>query len=666
LTFDCKSTPPSIPMNRLAREKSPYLRHAANQKIDWHPWSEDAFEIARREDKPVFLSTGAVWCHWCHVMARESFEDDETARLMNELYVNIKLDRDERPDIDRRYQQAVAAMGAGSGWPLSVFLTPDKAPFYGGTYFPPDDVQGRPGFKKVLTSVSDFYREKKDDAVLFGARVMETLKPLPFSAEKISKALADEAEINMLAAFDARNGGFGTSPKFPMPGALEFLILRSAAGRGPAVDLAARRTLEAMARGGFHDQLGGGFHRYSTDEAWTIPHFEKMADDNAGLLNNYADAYAVFHDERFREVALGIIHFTRTVLSDPRGGFYASQDADVTPDDDGGYFTWTETEFKEFLDAEEYEVLSLHLLNDRAAMHHEPRKTVLMQSRSPEEVAASLGRPVDEVRRIIQRGKEKLLSERGRRKAPCVDKTLYTSLNSMLISSWLHASAVLGDEQAENFALQSLDRVLSERLVDGELFHAVHVRAGLDDWVHLIDALIVAYEITAESRYLKQADEFAATCLTKFYDDHGGGFFDTEEEVLGTRMKRIEDAPHPSANAVAVMLLLKLHHLTGKNEYRDAAEQTLGIFSGLARELGVHAGAYFSALNARFRMLRFTVEAKPVSDLARAVLALPRGAAVIVYGEDRRRVIPCLNDVCYKPLRDVEGVANLFKNLPNP
>ncbi len=653
-------------MNRLSNEQSAYLRHAASQKIDWRPWSEEAFELARREDKPVFLSTGAAWCHWCHVMARESFEDADTAQLMNELFVNIKLDRDERPDIDRRYQQAVAAMGGGSGWPLSVFLTSDGEPFYGGTYFPPDDRQGRPAFKSVLKSVSAFYKTRKGDARTYAGRVREALKPEPLSAGVLSDVLVREGEKKMLAVFDSQNGGFGSSPKFSMPGALEFLISRSAASGDPSIGRAARMTLEAMARGGLHDQLGGGFHRYSTDEAWIVPHFEKMADDNAGLLKNYVDGYAVFGDEQFRDVALGILTFTRKVLSDPRGGFYASQDADVTPDDEGGYFTWTDDDFRKTLAAGEYEALSRLLLHERAAMHHDPQKKVLFQALSPDEVAVSLGKPADEVRRIISRGKEKLLSERERREAPFIDTTLYTSLNGMLISSYLHASAVLGDEQAKTFALQSLERVLRLRLVNGELFHADKVPALHDDYVNLVDALTNAYEVTAEPRYLRQADELMACCLTKFYDNHVGGFFDTEKEVLGMRMKSIEDIPHPSANAIAVMLLLKLHHLTGKDEYRNAAEQTLGIFADLALELGVHGGAYFCALDAWSRMLRLTVEARPGSLLARAALALARGPAVIVYGEDHGRIVPCLNTVCYEPVDDAEGLRNFFKNLPNP
>ncbi|HLE40787.1 MAG TPA: DUF255 domain-containing protein, partial [Nitrospirota bacterium] len=246
-------------MNRLAQEKSAYLKHAAHQKIDWYPWSEEPFQRAQREDKPVFLSTGAVWCHWCHVMAEECFENDDIAQLMNGLFVNIKLDRDERPDIDRRYQQAVSAMGAGGGWPLSVFLTPDKKPFFGGTYFPPEDRQGRPGFKNVLRAVSNFYKIKREDAENYALEIMETLNPEALQPGELSESSLDDAATGMLAQFDPENGGFGTAPKFPLPGAFEFLIRRSFMVRSSSIGPAVRKTLQSMAHGGFHDQLGGGF-----------------------------------------------------------------------------------------------------------------------------------------------------------------------------------------------------------------------------------------------------------------------------------------------------------------------------------------------------------------------------------------------------------------------
>jgi uncharacterized protein YyaL (SSP411 family) len=650
-------------MNRLANEQSAYLRHAAHQKIDWYPWSEEAFERARSEDKPLFLSTGAVWCHWCHVMARESFGDDETAQLLNELFINIKLDRDERPDIDRRYQQAVAAMGAGSGWPLSVFLTPDKKPFFGGTYFPPEDMQGRPGFKNVLRAVSNFYKTKRGDVAEYSAQVMDALKPEVLLPGDLSKSALDEAVQGILSRFDSRHGGFGTAPKFPMPGALEFLLRRFAMNRDPAIGDAVRRMLDAMAEGGFHDQIGGGFHRYSVDEAWIVPHFEKMADDNAWLLRNYIDAYALFGDERYKDAARGVIDFTRDVLSDPGGGFYASQDADVTPDDEGGYFTWTDDDFKKVLTDEEYAVLTLHLFHERGHLHHDPSKSVLAVAGVPEEIARKLGKPVADVLEIVGRGKQKLLRERNQREAPFIDRTLYTSLNGMLITSYLRAFRALGDPSLKDFALLSLDRILRDRLIGNILYHSEGVPAVLDDFIYLMEAFIAAYEGTGARNHLDRAEALMTECVEKFADSEGG-FFDTEGEVLGTRLKRLEDIPHPSANAIAVMLLVKLFALTGKESYRAAAEKALKIFSRAAREMGVHAGAYFCALDAYFSMLKVTVEADPGSDLSRAALALSGPYSTIVYGENNGRVIPCVNETCFNPITDPARLKDFFLHLP--
>ena len=651
-------------MNKLATEKSAYLRHAAHQAIDWHPWSEEAFDRARAEDKPVFLSTGAVWCHWCHVMAKESFEDTETAGLMNALFINVKLDRDERPEIDRRYQQAVAAMGGGGGWPLSVFLTPDKQPFFGGTYFPPRDLQGRPGFKKVLGSVSDYYKTNRRNVQSYATSLMKALKPRAIAPETITQELLAEAEQSMLASFDDKNGGFGSAPKFPASGALEFLLRRSAKNPDSPAGNAARITLEAMARGGFYDQLGGGFHRYSTDEAWRVPHFEKMADDNAGLLQNYIAGYIIIGDSRFRDTAQGIITYTKEVLSDPHGGFYASQDADVTPDDEGGYFTWTHEEFRNVLSKEEFEVLSAHLLNDRAVMHHDRRKKALSLSRGPEEIAERLGKSPDEVRSIIKHGKTKLLEVRKKRQTPFVDTALYTSLNGMLIASYFRAFAVLGDEHLREFGVKSLERVLRERLIRGKLLHTEGVGAVLEDYVYLIDALIAGYEATAVQRFLSLADDLLLTCIEKFYDSAEGGFFDTESDVLGMRLKRIEDIPHPSANAVVIVLLLKLSLLMGKETYQRKAEQTLEVFTGVTRQMSIHAGAYFCALDAWFRMIKLTIEAAHDSALARSARALTAAQYVtIVYGDDHGRVIPCKQNMCLDPISDPVRLKDACLNL---
>jgi len=650
-------------MNRLSREKAAYLKHSAYQKIDWYPWSDEAFDAAKQEDKPVFLSSGAIWCHWCHVMAKECFEDEEIIKLLNENFINIKLDRDERPDIDRRYQQAVAAMGSGGGWPLNVFLTPDKKPFFGGTYFPHEDSLGRPGFSKVLRAVADFYNSKREDISEYSQRLMDSLKPRPMLQGKINESLLNEAITNILSQFDPQNGGFGLSPKFPMPGAMEFLINRFFFTRKEATEYAVKKTLESMAKGGFHDQIGGGFHRYSTDEAWIVPHFEKMANDNAWLLRNYIDAYCVFGYEYFKEVAEKIINFIDSVLSDPEGGFYASQDADVTPDDEGGYFTWKDEDFRRVLNNEEYRVLSLHLLHERGSMHHDKSKKVLFVSMDAEEIAKNISEDVQTVSEIINLGKGKLLKERNRRESPFIDRTFYTSLNGMLISAYLRAFRVLKDKRLKEFSLKSLDKIMRSHFINNELFHTEGIKAVLDDYIHLIDALIAAYEVTGDPSYFNRADELMELCMKKFRDKDEGGFFDTDEEILGIRLKSIEDSPYPSANSLSVILLLKLYFMTKKEEYNQYAEAVLKVFFLKAKDMGIHSGYYFCAMDAYFNILKLTLQTKPGNELTDTAFLFFRPYMSIVYGEDKGRVIPCFKDVCYEPINSPEGLRDFFKEL---
>ncbi len=649
-------------MNRLSTEKSPYLRHSAHQKIDWYPWSEEVFEAARRENKPVFLSSGAVWCHWCHVMAKECFEDEAVIKLLNENFIAIKLDRDERPDIDKRYQQSVHAMGSGGGWPLSVFLTPDKKPFFGGTYFPPEDSFGRPGFKRVLRAIIDLYNSKREEITEYSRRILNSVKSKPVRAGEVGKLAIDKAVTAVLSRFDPQHGGFGSFPKFPMPGAIEFLINRYFFTGKESVGFAVKKTLESMADGGFHDQIGGGFHRYSVDEAWIIPHFEKMADDNAWHLRNYLDAFSVFGNKYFKEVAEGILFFTGSVLSDPGGGFFVSQDADVVPEDEGGYFTWTEEEFRKALDDEEYKVLSLHLFDERGAMHHDESKKVLFVSKEASEIAKGTGMDVRLVSRIIQAGKKKLLDHRNSRKPPFVDKTLYTSLNGMLISSHLKAFRVLGRKDVKDLALKSLRRIIDSYFIGDELFHTEGVKAVLDDYVHLIDALIAAYETTGDSSYLLQADNLMGSCINKFWDKDGGGFFDTEKEIIDMRLKGIEDLPHPSANSLGIILLLKLYFMTEKNTYYAHAETSLKTFSSEAKDSDIHAGYYFCGLDAYFHMIKLTLQAAPKEELAKAALSSFRPYVSTVYGEDKGCAVPCSHDVCYEPIYSPDKLKDFLQS----
>jgi uncharacterized protein YyaL (SSP411 family) len=412
---------------------------------------------------------------------------------------------------------------------------------------------------------------------------------------------------------------------------------------------AVRTTLDAMLRGGFHDQLGGGFHRYSVDEAWFVPHFEKMADDNAWLLRNYVDAYAFFGEDRYREAAEGIIRFVREVLSDPAGGFYASQDADVTPDDEGGYFTWTDADLKRILTIDEYQVMSLRYFHERGVLHHDPEKKVLCSAEDLPAISDQLGMQIGRVQDLIGQGKAKLLAERNRRETPFVDRTFYMSLNGMFITSFLKAYRVLGDPGLKDFALLSLDRILPQRSTDQAMEHSPGIPAVLDDWVYLIEALVAAYEATGDSGRLELAVIYMDRCLERF-GDMAGGFFDTESEVLGTRLKRVEDIPHPSANAVAIMLLIKLFHLTGRENYRASANLSLRIFSAKVSEMSIHAGTYLCGLDAWFATLKLTVEAGPDSELGRAAMRITGPYTVLLYGDDRGRIVPCVGEVCYEPV----------------
>lgn len=648
-------------MNRLSKEKSAYLRHSSNQKIDWYPWSDEAFERAGREDKPVFLSSGGVWCHWCHVMAKECFEDEEIVRLLNEKFINVKIDRDERPDIDWRYQQAVIAMGSSGGWPLSVFLTPDKKPFFGGTYFPPEDRHGMPGLRKVLITVSDFYRLKREDVSEYTERIMDFLKPKPVIQGEINEYYIDEEVKNILSEFDSKHGGFGTSPKFHIPGTMEFLINRYSLTGDEFIGEVIKKTLISMAKGGFHDQIGGGFHRYSTDEAWTIPHFEKMADDNAWLLRNYIDAYSLFRDDYFKKVAEGIIRFIRETLSDPEGGFYGSQDADVTPDDEGGYFTWRDEDLRRVLDSEEYNILSLHLFHEKGYMHHDETKRVLFVSMDEKEIAEKTGKDIKDIIEKINNGKEKLLIEREKREAPFIDRRLYTSINGILISSYLRAFRVLKDRELKDIALKGLERVWDKFFINNELFHTEGIRAILDDYIYLIDAFISAYEVTGDSSYLNRAENLMNICINKFWDNSEGGFFDTDNEVIGIRLKGIEDIPHPSPNSLAIVVLLKLGFITQKEIYNQYAEKSLKTFSLRAKDMGIHSGYYYYALDAYFNMIKLTLETLPGSKLADAALSSLTPYISISYGEDKGRVIPCIKNVCYEPLNSTDSIREFLK-----
>src|SRR5580700_3188815 len=399
-------------LNSLARASSAYLRSAMHQPIQWHEWGEEAFAAAQHENKPMLLDIGAVWCHWCHVMDRESYDDPEVAAIVNEHFIAVKVDRDERPDIDSRYQAAVSAVSGQGGWPLTAFLTPDGKPFYGGTYFPPSDGYGRPSFKRVLLSIANAYKEKNGDVMEQAKLVESTIAQAESFAGRsgrISASVITAIQQSALDMFDPQHGGFGHAPKFPHPSVLDLLIEQYARHHDDTLRNVIVATLEHMANGGVYDQLAGGFHRYSVDERWVVPHFEKMCYDNSELLKNYVHAYQATGSEFFANVARDIIRWMDEWLSDrERGGFYASQDADISMDDDGDYFTWTLEEARAVLTADEGKVVVLRYdINEIGEMHHNPAKNVLYVRASIEEIAQRLSISPERVKQLLDAAKKK-------------------------------------------------------------------------------------------------------------------------------------------------------------------------------------------------------------------------------------------------------------------
>ncbi|MGA7850656.1 MAG: thioredoxin domain-containing protein [Terriglobales bacterium] len=646
--------------NALARASSSYLRSARHQPIRWHEFGEEAFAAARAANKPVLLDIGAVWCHWCHVMDRESYDDAEVAAIVNEHYIAVKVDRDERPDIDSRYQAAVSALSGQGGWPLTAFLTPDGKPFYGGTYFPPVDGYGRPSFKRVLLSIAAAYREKHGE-VLEQAQMVESAIARAESASagggKVSAAVVDAIVDSARQMFDAVNGGFGSAPKFPHPAMLDLVMeeyvrasrldgaLRPGSGQAPPRHHTDRgtddddlrtifvHTLEKMARGGVYDQLAGGFHRYSVDERWIVPHFEKMCYDNSELLKNYVHAYQATGDEFFAGVARDIIRWMDEWLSDrAHGGFYASQDADYSMDDDGDYFTWTLAEAKAALTEDEAAVAALYYgIREVGDMHHNRAKNVLhiasSARNSVEEIAQRLSIPEERAGALLAAAQRRMYAARLLRPTPYVDKTVYAGWNAMCVSAYLEAAKVLDLAEARHFALRSLDRLLSEgwqgeskATAAGEgarstLKHVIayseadaprrEVSGVLDDYAFAVIACLDAYEATADLSYFRFARAIADAMVAGFFDPVEGGLFDTQratgEEtalgILGTRRKPFQDSPTPAGNSAAAIALLRLHGYAGDSlghdaSYRDRAGETLEVYAGVAGQHGIFAATY--------------------------------------------------------------------------
>ena len=595
--------------NRLKDSASPYLRSAAHQPIDWYEWGESAFERAKSDDKPILLDIGAVWCHWCHVIDRESYENAETAKLINELFVPVKVDRDERPDVDSRYQSAISALSGQGGWPLTGFLMPDGRPFFGGTYFPPEDQQGRPSFRRVLLAVADAYKNKREELLKTADAISEAVaKAEVFSGARaeFNLSVVDSQISSMTQLFDVRYGGFGRAPKFPHAPGVDLLLERYRQTGEKHLLAMAETTLEEMAKGGVYDQLAGGFHRYSVDERWLVPHFEKMSYDNSELLKNYLHASQVTDNWRMAETAEGIVAWVNEVLSDRvNGGFYASQDADYSLEDDGDYFTWTRDEVREVLTPEESRAIELYYdVEAHGEMHHNTAKNVLWVAQGLDKVAKTLQIDGEFVARLVLTAQKKMLDARLKRPTPFVDTTMYVSWNAMFVSAFLEADRVLADSSylsCKEFALKTLDRMLKEAWSEENGFtHRIGgpaLRGSLDDQVFGVIALLDAYEATLDAKYFQAAKRTMDVAIEKYGDEEGGGFFDRASDAppmggLEVRRKPFQDSPTPGANSVAVMAMTRLHAYTDDSKYYDWAKKTLETFAGVAGQYGLFAATY--------------------------------------------------------------------------
>ncbi|MCX7858291.1 MAG: thioredoxin domain-containing protein [Deltaproteobacteria bacterium] len=583
--------------NRLLGSKSPYLKQAANQPVDWYPWSEEAFEAAKRKRAPIFLSIGAIWCHWCHVMAKECFENEELAKIINDNFIPIKVDRDERPDIDRRYQEAVLAMTGTGGWPLTVFLTPQGKAFFGGTYFPSESKFGIPSLRSILEGVLKIWHERQEE--------VEELADLVFRrfiiyhsqtfSEDINWDLLNQGMETLLKSIDYVNGGIGPPPKFHNARGIELLIYHYFFKKSEVAKKAATLWLDKMAQGGIYDHLLGGFFRYSTDEKWMIPHFEKILSDNAELLRVYTVAHRVFGMDLYKRIAEGIVNYYKKYGHLEDGGFYESQDADVEGLEEGAYYIFTFDEIKSVLAEDEVE-----LANSYFNFQTETKKTS-----NPDRYVLALrpGSGLDDSIEAIKKIKEKLLLFREKRYTqPYLDMTIYTSSNALMVASLCEYWKAFHDQWAKEQAEKTIIKLLREYVNEHGVFHTFGVNGFSDDYIFLCMALICIFEVTQKNDYVELAVKIADKALELFWDDENFGFFDRDLKepngYLAMGIKNIQDSPIVSANGIAPYVFLLLGQIKNRPDFIDCAEKTLKAFAGLTKRTPMVSFSYFISLYA--------------------------------------------------------------------
>jgi len=581
---DKKMTPQFT--NRLIRESSPYLLQHAHNPVDWYPWGEEAISRAKKEDKPILLSIGYSACHWCHVMEKECFENEAIARIMNERFINIKVDREERPDLDELYMQALQLMTGSGGWPMTIFLTPDLIPFHGGTYFPPDDRLGLPGFPKVLIAVSDYYRTYRQDILKIENQMTAGLQEMiniPRGEKNLDVGVLPKAYQQFKSQFDFLHGGFGKAPKFPHPLLLLFLLRYWKGKKEKEALEMVEKSLEGMAEGGIHDHLGGGFHRYSVDDRWLIPHFEKMLYDNALLSRLYFEAYQATRKKKYCQIGEGILNYVLREMTSPEGGFFSSQDAD-SEGEEGRFYVWEREEIQRLLGAEIERLFSAYY-GVSTEGNFSRRRNVLHVAWPIEKISLDYHVPVPELESILEQGRKLLFQEREKRSRPQKDEKVITSWNGLMISGFVYGFMATETPQYLQAAEKAVHFLLEEMFQERKLRRTYYKGRGrgegyAEDYAFFIQALLDLYEITFNKNYLNKARELNKIMMDKFWDKEGGGFFFTEKgdaPFIG-RLKQLYDQVIPSANSVSVTNLLRLGYLDDNESLKKKAEEILRLF----------------------------------------------------------------------------------------
>ena len=678
--------------NRLSEEISPYLLQHAGNPVDWYPWGPEALEKAKKEDKPIFVSIGYSSCHWCHVMAHESFENEETAGIMNELFVNIKVDREERPDIDAIYMKSVVLMNGHGGWPMSVFLTPDQEPYFGGTYFPPAPKYNRPGFPQILQQASDQYHNQKAQLQSRANRLLESIRkppPTPRTDPSPAHQLISKTVELLAERFDETYGGFGSGMKFPEPMVYSLFLRHWFQSESNNPIMMADKSLTKMAEGGVYDQLGGGFHRYSTDRKWLAPHFEKMLYDNALMAKLYLEGFQATKQEIYQRIPGEIFDYVLREMTSPEGGFYSSQDAD-TEGGEGNYFLWDMKEVLDLLGPRNAKVFSrAYGVTSIGNFEH---RNILHIKEALEKISKEEDIPIFEVDHIVKTGKKALFDVREKRSKPGRDEKILTGWNGLMITALATGYSLFREERILEAAVHCGEFIWKNLWQDGALFRVfkegqVRVNGCLEDYAYLLEGFLALYEASFNTVWLERSTELADVMIAKLWDEESGGFFISGNDALVARLKNPEDEAIPSGNAVAAMNLFRLGGLTGKSIYLEKGRQTVQAF----RDEMEHRPAAFCGMLAA---LGFQ-ESSPVEIVLAGDTADPvyKELLEVVYkdyrpnklvagyrGEKSVRWVPwmegrkeiagkptayvCKDQTCHPPVHTAEALDNLLGRPP--